>query len=107
MTLLDIRIKVAEGLLSEYKCRLDCCLPAPWHDMPFRLTYRGSLPEKIEKETDYGARPLSEVGKARALKQATVAKTAKHRCCFAILVWKYTIKKGLFLHVIDSHTEKK
>ena len=71
MTLLDFRIRVAEGLLSEYQGRLDRRHPAPRHNLPFRLTERGSFPEKIGKQTDYGGRPLCEVCKARGKRSQT------------------------------------
>ena len=80
--LLEFRVAVATGLLEQHHYRTDRRHPAPT-SLPMRLSEMRPFPEKIPKESDFGGRPLCEVGKSKGLRSQTtfrckICKTSLH-----------------------------
>ena len=90
MPLLEFRMEVAKGLLINHRYRTDRRHPAPQADLPLRLTANAHFPQKIEKKTSSGGRPVCEVCRSRKIRsqtqfQCSTCKTPLHPYpCMAI-----------------------
>ena len=71
MPLLDFKLSVATHLLKNHQYRVDRRHHAPTTNLPLRLTERNTFPAKIEKNSQFGGRPLCEVCRARGQRSQT------------------------------------